>query len=175
MICIKHNSEGAEILLDYCAGTLDEPRATELGKHIRECAECRSLIETQQAVWNKLDAWKPVEVSEDFDTRLYARIAREDAEPVWRQWWRKLAQPAAPGRLWRPLVPVAAAAAVLSLALMIAGPDADAPPPGPAAEKAVKTQIEQHQIEQRQVEQHVDADQVEQALDDLNLLIPVGS
>ena len=118
--------------MDYCAGTLDENRAGELNRHIRECAECRNLVEAQQSIWTKLDVLTPVDVSEDFDTRLYARIAREQSEPVWRQWWRKILHPATPVSLWKPLVPVAAAAAVLSLALMIAGPDADAPPPGPA-------------------------------------------
>lgn len=163
MICLGKNSQGAELLIDYCAGTLDPVRASELAGHIGECADCRRLVEAQQSVWKKLDEWIPAEISPDFDARLYARIAREDAAPVWRQWWRRITHPADPRSKWKPLVPLAAAAAALSLALMIVGPDVDTATP--AAEEALKAKIEQR----------IDVDQVEQALDDLDLLIPVGA
>jgi len=164
MTCIKNNSQGAEILMDYCAGTLDVNRAAELTAHIRDCAECRDLVEAQEAVWKTLDTWTPAEVSPDFDAQLYARIAREQAQPVWRQWWQRVLHPAGPRALWKPLMTLAAAGAVLSLALMIHDPDVSAPPAEPSQVRA-----------NQRVDPRIDADQVEQALDDLDLLIPVGS
>ena len=75
MDCIKNNQQGAEILTDYCAGTLDPGGRAEIETHTRQCAECRAMVEAQSAVWEMLDAWTPVEASRNFDARLYARIA----------------------------------------------------------------------------------------------------
>src|ERR1700689_1574894 len=123
MICIKDNQQGAEILTDYCAGRLDPARASEFGTHLQECAECRKLTEAQTEVWEMLDvALKPIEVSPDFDTRLYARIAQERREPAWRRGWREgtsqIFRPAAPRPLWKPVASLAAVAAVVFLAVM---------------------------------------------------------
>lgn len=165
MICIRDNKHGAEILTDYCAGTLDDARAAELINHIRQCGECRKLVEAQQSVWEALGDWTPPEVSPDFDARLYARIAAEPVRPAWRQWLNRLIHPAAPRPLWKPLLPLAAAAAVLSLALFIQDPDVSTPP----QKSAPSAQVRSGKADLR-----IDADQVEQALDDLELLAPAG-
>lgn len=156
MKCIANSKQGAEVLLDYSAGKLDAARAAELASHIRECPECAALVEAQSKVWDALDAWKPVEVSPDFDAELYARISRDSA-PAWRRWLS-----------WKPL-PLAAAAAVLLLALAIRVPDwGDRIPeaPVPAAEVQVPAAArEVHTVA-------IDADQVEQALEDTDLAAP---
>lgn len=157
MDCIANGKQGAEILLEFSAGTLDAARAAELTSHIRECPECAALVEAQSQVWQALDAWKPVQVSPDFDAKLYARIAREQT-PAWRRWLH-----------WRPALPLAAAAA--ALALLIRVPDwsdrIPANPSAPAAQ-AVAPAPAPGAVQPGAI----DADQVEQALEDLDLMAP---
>lgn len=104
-----------------------------------ECPDCRALAR----VWERLDEFTVPEVTPGFDARLYARIAAEETRRTsgWRRW------------VWRPLVPLAAAAAVAAVVLWVhpsGGPD--------AAKQAGKADIEQ----------------VAQAVDDLDLLIPLA-
>jgi anti-sigma factor RsiW len=164
MICIKDNPKGAEILTDYCASKLDPGRASELGTHLEQCAECRELVEAQKTVWEMLEVWKPVEVSPDFDAKLYARIAQDNTEPAWKRWFLRILQPAEPGVFWKPVAAVAAMGAVLSLALVVHAPFAAHPVAGDAAPQA---QVQSHSDK-------IDVEQVEQALDDLDMLTPVG-
>jgi ferric-dicitrate binding protein FerR (iron transport regulator) len=104
-----------------------------------ECPDCRALAR----VWERLDEFAAPEVTPGFDARLYARIAAEEKRRAsgWRRWG------------WRPLVPLAAAAAVAAVVLWVhpsGSPD--------AAKQAGKADIEQ----------------VAQAVDDLDLLIPLA-
>jgi hypothetical protein len=151
MVCIDNNTEGAEILMDYCAGILDPIRAAELETHFHECARCKMLADAQRKTWAVLDLWNPVDVSPDFDAKLYGRIAAEAREPL----WRRLLRPAGSGWLWKPLFPLAAAGMVLALAFLMRAPEANTPPASSSVER-------------------IDLQQVEQALDDMDLLTPVG-
>jgi anti-sigma-K factor RskA len=168
MNCLYKNKPGADILAEhlleeYGAGTLDPVRRAELDRHVEECAECRGLLE----VWNRLDGFEAPAVSENFDQRLYARIAAEKQLP----WWRRILLPSATvwrpswRHLWRPALPLAAACAVLVLALMVRDPD--------ATSNATKTATDP--VKQATVEpvKNSDVDQLVQALDDLELLSPV--
>jgi hypothetical protein len=163
MICIKDDPQGAEILMDYCASKLDPARAAELETHFKQCAECRELVEAQKTVWEMLEVWKPIEVSPGFDAKLYARIAQERTEPVWKRWFLRIFQPAEPGLFWKPVAAVAAMGAVLSLALVVRAPFAAHPVAGPAPQAQVQSHSDK-----------IDVEQVEQALDDLDMLTPVG-
>jgi len=153
MICLKDDKQGAELLTDYCAGALDAMRAAELEAHFHECAACRKEVEAQRGVWNALDAWTPLEVSPGFDTKLYARIAAKQSQP----WWMVVRQRV----LWKPLFPVAAAAAALTVILLIWNPALKAPSQPMPSSAAVAVE-------------KIDVQQVEQALDDMDLLSPVG-
>jgi anti-sigma factor RsiW len=164
MICIKDHPQGAEILTDYCANKLDPVRASQLASHLQQCAECRELVEAQKAVWEMLEVWKPIEVSTDFDAKLYARIAQERIEPTWKRWFLRIFQPAEPGAFWKPLATVAAFGAVLSLALVVRAPFAANHVAGAPAPQA---QVQPHSDK-------IDVEQVEQALDDMDMLTPVG-
>jgi anti-sigma factor RsiW len=144
MTCLQYHPQGAEILMDYSAGKLDATRSIELEAHIAECLACKKAVDGQRRLWETLDAWKPVEVSAGFDATLYNRIAAEEERP----WWRRA--------LWKPLIPVAAAG-VLALTLIRI-------PPPPSA--AVKTPAA--------ASERIDLQQVEQALDDMDMLTPVG-
>jgi anti-sigma factor RsiW len=149
MTCLQNDPQGAEILMDYCAGTLDAALSAQLEAHFRDCAACNQAAEAQRKVWQALDEWKPEEVSSDFDERLYARIAAEAGV----RWWRP--------SLRKPLVPAIAVAAMLILALLPRSPHLRVPPPSPAPQVVVAGQ-------------RIDLRQVEQALDDMDMLTPVG-
>jgi anti-sigma factor RsiW len=113
MMCPTKDKQNAKILLEYCAGTLDPDRALEFEKHAAECAGCGREVASQQALWQTLDQWTPAEISPDFDARLYARIAREDAAPPWKKWlvWG-----------WKPALLTAAAAAAILIGLFVHQP-----------------------------------------------------
>ena len=140
--------------MDYCAGTLDAALSAQLEAHFRNCAACNRAAEAQRKVWQALDEWKPEEVSSDFDERLYARITTEGRE----RWWRP--------SLRKPLVPVIApaiaAVAMLILALLPHPPQTRVPPPNPTTPQVVVAG------------QRIDLPQVEQALDDMDMLTPMG-
>lgn len=125
------------VLLDYASGRLRAAEARECEEHITVCAVCREIAVVQRAVWVAMDDWSEVEVSEDFDRRLYARIAQAE---------HRRRGPRA--KLW-PLVPVAAA---LAIATLIEWP----------SEPPIKAD-------------KVDIEQVEMALDDLDMLERLGA
>lgn len=152
MECFKKN-KAAEIAIDYCAGTLDDSQKRDFEQHMRDCAECSRAVEAQREVWAMLDRMGAPEVSADFDARLYARIAREDAAPAWRRWMRRLLHPAVPLAVWKPAVSLAAACAVLAAGLLVRPPH--------APDHSPQSRIE-----------NVDLDQVQTALDDIDVLMP---
>jgi anti-sigma-K factor RskA len=143
MHCISNNTKGLESIMDYCAGALDPAQAAAIEEHLRECGPCREIVEAQRSLWQTLDAWKPIEVSPDFDARLHARILQEQSAP----WWRALTY-------WKPALSVAVVAGVLALIVVVRTPDPK--PPAPAR-------------------QQINIQEVQQALDDLNLLSPAAS
>jgi anti-sigma-K factor RskA len=156
MFCMTQSKEGAEILMDYCARTLDPVRKAEVDRHIEVCAECRGMVESQTELWETLDQWQTPPVSPSFNARLYARIAGEEAEPGWRKWARRITHPAEPVAIWKPAVSLAAACAVLAVALTVHAPQPHNPTPQMHADQ-------------------VDIEQVAKALDDLDILTPFNS
>jgi anti-sigma factor RsiW len=156
MSCPLEKKKGEEILLDYCAHTLEPARALEFEKHIESCADCRRAVEAQSEVWQLLGGWKPAPVPADFDARLYARIAREAESPAWRRWLRRILNPAVPVALWKPAVPIAVACAVLAVGFLVRTPD-------------VRQPAQQIRVEK------VDIEQVERTLEDLDLLTPASA
>jgi len=154
MICLTREKKGAEILMDYCAGALHPAQAAEFEKHIEACGDCRQLVQAQSDVWKNLDQWTPEPVSPDFDMRLYARIAREQATPAWRQWWWRVSSPLVTLSVWKPAVSLAVAGAVLAVAFVVRIPGLN---DGGSQIRPEK----------------VDIEQVEKTLDDLDILTPV--
>jgi anti-sigma factor RsiW len=149
-------TKAAEIVIDYCAGTLESRRKTEFERHLDACAECSRVVQAQREVWETLDQWTPRAVSQDFDTRLYARIAQENAAPIWMRWLRRVFQPPVPVAAWKSAVSLAVACAVLAAGLVVRAPH--------PADNSQQVRAE-----------HVDIDQVETALDDIDVLMPPSS
>jgi anti-sigma factor RsiW len=108
MSCPMENRE-SEVLLAYCAGSLEATRSAMIEEHMRACPACREFAEGQQAVWKALDGWEAAPVSEDFNRRLYARIEKEVS------WWDLILRPFRPLTM-RHGLPIAAAAGVVIMA-----------------------------------------------------------
>jgi|HubBroStandDraft_2_1064218.scaffolds.fasta_scaffold648466_1 hypothetical protein len=154
MNCPTKRNEDAEILLDYCAQTLSPLQTAEFDVHLKQCADCSRLVEAQKEVWGALEAWAPAPVSVNFDVRLYARIAEEQAAPAWQLWLRRIFQPALPYPLWKSAVPLIAACALLAVGLTVRMPEAT------------------HAVQPQLRADKVDIEQVEQALEDFDILTP---
>jgi anti-sigma-K factor RskA len=152
MICFANHKEGAEILLKYSSGTpgLDASSMREVDLHVERCAECRQLVAAQRTVFAALDDFAAPNVSADFDQKLYARIAAEKPA-FWHRWL-----PVTPIVWWKPVVPVALAALALSALFVVRTSNSGSAQPQPVIGKA-------------------DVEQVEQALDHMELLAPATS
>ena len=155
MDCPSQSRNTAGVILDYCAGRLTPDRAAAIEAHARLCARCREMLAEQTAVWKALEGWDAGPVSDDFDRRLYARIDAEERalNPI-EKWVRSLVARSSP-MSWRTPVVVASACATIALAIMIDIPDGSrlAPPTGSQART-----------------EHLDIEQVERTLDDMNML-----
>lgn len=148
MECPVRERRNTDLLLDYCAERLDRQTAADLAGHIASCPACEEWIRGQKQVWEALDAWEEVPVSDGFDRKLYERIAcEEDRKP----WWRAFR----PAR--RPVTASAlslALASLLGLAILLV----ERPKP-PVASPAGAARVET-----------LDADRIEKALDDVEML-----
>ena len=149
MNCPLRKEETAHILLDYSAGRLDTTSIAVLERHMENCAECAAFRAEQAAVWDALDAWKPSPVSLDFNRRLWQRIDAADAAP----WYKRLVESLrmAP---WKPVLPLTAAILIIAAGFLFDHPGGRSPAPNAAANSVSVTE----------------AEQVEQALDDIQLL-----
>ena len=156
MDCPLKAGKGTEVFVAYSAKTLPVGAERAFQQHLESCADCRRLAHAQNEVWSALDAWTPARVSSDFDAQLYARIAAEEAQPRWRRLLWSLS--GADIRLnwsWKPAMPVAAACAVLLAAFLLKNP------------------VPEHRP-QASVEPQVDIEQVERALDDIDMFKQLG-
>lgn len=144
MGCPTGGVEGEELILAYGANTLPAEQQIELERHLETCASCRERAEAQRAVWSALDMWAPTVVSPNFDERLFRRIVSEERSA----WWQRLFSV---NWSWRPAVPVAAACVALIAAFLLKSPVL-------RTEPQPKLQIEQ----------------VEHALDDMDMLKQLG-
>ena len=132
--------ERAGLVVGYCSGSLAAEEAAAVARHLETCAECRAVVEEQRRVWSALEAWEAPAVSTEFDQRLYARI--EAAER--RAWWRS------PGWL-QPAFSVGLASVVVAAVLLVRIPSAPT------------TQVQSRS-------ESVDIEQVERALEDMEML-----
>jgi hypothetical protein len=139
--CPLLQGDEAGLLLDWCTRKLPAGETEALERHMHVCPECRKLADQQRMVWEALDAWEIEPPDPGFRRRLYERIESDRPGALER------AQAWLVGVRWKPAVPVALAG--LLLAIVLERPVAA---PGEAAGASVS------------------AEQVELALDDLELL-----
>ena len=148
MRCPIETQENAELLLSYSARRLDPESTSILEAHMERCPACREFRDGQRALWEALDEWEARPVSPDFDRRLYRRIDEQDR----MSWWAHIFGPLRPAFL-RPALPLAATACLVVVAGFLT-----VEPGRIAAPVAVESQ------------QVREAEQVERALDDLEML-----
>ena len=153
MQCPSRDVHGPEVFISYAAGELSAEALAELEEHFAVCPECRATGNAQRAVWCALDDWHPASISTDFDANVFARIEEADRKP----WYKRLPdlQFAIPRYAMRHLMPVGAACAALIAAFLLRGPLPEATR-GPANERTVNIE------------------QVERALDDIDMLKQLG-
>lgn len=138
-----------DLLLDDAAGTLarrglDAATMAELQAHMESCPDCVSFRAGQKSVWSALDLWEPGPVSQDFNRRLWQRIDAAAAAP----WYMRLAE-SLRMTSWKAMIPLTAAVLVIAGGFLLDHP-------------AAKNRTPDVTI--------IEADQVEQTLDDIQLL-----
>lgn len=126
-----------------------------LSPHLKECRECRQVAEAQREVWSKLDAWTPAPVPADFDDRLYARIEAYKQQ----SWWSRTLAGMTGKWSWKPAMPLAVACTALVAAFLLNSP--------------LPSYVRAPGVEVRS-ESGIDLQQVERALDDLDMLKQLG-
>lgn|SRR5581483_1245831 len=133
--------------LAFSAHRLEPPETARLQKHLESCSTCREFVEKQQAVWQALDLWEAPPIAADFDRRLYQRL---DQKETWQDRWLR------PLRvlLVRQGLPVAAAACLIVVAGLVSQR-----PPDVSHPRHAQTAVE-----------NLQPDQVDHALDDLQML-----
>ncbi len=173
MMCPMQGRENAEVLLDYCARTLPADTLARLDAHVAMCPSCQTEMAAQQQVWSALDEFDAVElnISADFDRRLYARIEAEQQDSFWVRGWRSIFASGRPGA-WRPAFSMAlvgvAAAGLLMVRLPIGSemaPQASVTAPVVEMAPAVKTATVDK----------LDVERLDSALEDLEMLQVLGS
>jgi anti-sigma-K factor RskA len=146
-------TDNADVLLDYCARSLDAERKATIEKHMENCADCREMVSAQLQIWSAMDLYDAEPVSADFDRKLYSRIEEMNRVPAWERFWAPVRQYLQGRPAWKPVLSVAAASAVLVVVFAI-GSNV----PQPNREQATTI------IDVRDVEQ------AERALEDIEML-----
>ena len=153
MECPTKRDDSSEVLISYVEGSLSPSLQIAFERHLEACDRCRELTAAQQELWTTLDSWAPAELSNDFDERLYRRIASEESS------WTKMLRDrvASAGLAWQQAMPVVAACAALMVVFLWRGPGSE---PGTyLGDETVASQGRGPQIEQ-----------VESALEDFEML-----
>ncbi len=153
MNCPIRTEETAEMLLAYTARRLDPAKTAILESHMDVCAECAEFRVKQELVWQALDAWEAPPVTPDFNRRLYQRIESEAAAP----WYVRLIS--TPWAMWKPAIPLAFAGLLIMAGFML---DHSVSLTAPSTPPAIRVSV-------------TEAEQVENALDDLQLLRQLDS
>lgn len=170
-MCPMQSRENAEILLDYCARTLPAETLERMDAHVAMCPACQEVLAAQQQVWSALDEFdaRELNISPDFDRRLYARIEAEHQEPFWVRGWRKIFASGQPGG-WRPAFSLGLAAAAVAVFLMVRMPSEPvATPATTAAVEATVPAVKTAAIDSQEVER------LDTALEDIEMLHLLGS
>lgn len=154
MTCLLKSEERTGQMLAYCAGTLGAEAAQKLEAHMKSCAECAAEGLQQSRVWKTLDSWQPAPVSADFDRRLFAQINALKAEPWWERAGNVLREFLQP-LFAQPAFSVSAATLVIAAGFFLDHPVKISP----FSTSPVAVRVSP-----------VEADQVEAALEDMEML-----
>src|SRR3954454_1319190 len=123
MQCPLQSKEKPEALLEYCSQKTNPEDTMLLERHISECAKCRAFADAQKSVWTAMDSWEDVEISPDFNRRLYARIEAVESSSRWTRLWtgswgQSLLSPFG----WRSAMPILTVCLTLAAAFLLYSP-----------------------------------------------------
>jgi hypothetical protein len=152
------NCPTEDVLLDYAAGRLDPTRTRWFELHADRCPDCASLRAAQSAVWLALDEWKPAPVSLGFNRELWRIIDADARKSKWASAWGAAMQLS----LWKRVAPLALGMVVVVTAFVW----------DHSASQAGKTPANTNAPI---VVTSSDADQLDRALDDIQLLDSVDA
>ncbi len=163
MTCRDGKHSTADVLVDYCAGTLDAAAIAEMEAHLAACVACDELVRAQLSALSVLDEWHAPKVSEDFDAHLYRRIEATKRDGWAARLWNSITGFGL-SPIWKPAIPLGAATLAVTVGLLLHTPSTPllSSVPAPSVEPGTTTA------------QIVDADQLEKALDDLDMLTPIA-
>jgi len=145
MNCPLQSEDTLDLLLDYSAGCLDRNRAAMLNEHMNRCTACAAFRAEQNELWTALDAWKPEPVGPHFNGQFWQKVDALEAAP----WHRRVLDALRRGA-WKPAFPLAAAAVLIAAGFVFDHHGNLAPKPATVNAS--------------------EAEQVEAALDDIQLL-----
>jgi hypothetical protein len=137
-------------IVEFCARKSTAEDTGDFEKHLADCSECSRQVASQLAVWNALSDWEPAAISDDFDGRVYTRIQLEESPKGFSRWINAWSERWSP-QSWYAAIPIAA------LLTIVFGILLQHHPPQPQTSPEIKVES-------------IDADQVEHALDDLDML-----
>ena len=180
MTCPMQSRENAEILLEYCARSLPADTLARFDAHVAMCPSCRQELGAQQQLWTALDEFDATDlnISADFDRRLYARIEAEHQEPFWVRGWRNFFRSGQPGA-WRPGFSMALAGVAVVALLLVRLPatfspvNVESPVATSAAEESVDPALKTATLDKQFDKQDVEG--LDTALEDLEMLHVLGS
>ena len=112
-------TDNADVLLDYCARSLDAERKAMLELHMKSCGDCREIAAAQSEIWSALDSYDAEPISADFDRKLYARMGEMDRVPAWERFWAPVREYLQGQPAWKPVLSIAAASAVLLVVIAV--------------------------------------------------------
>lgn len=153
MQCPTRDGDQDGQLIAFAAGHLAPQEELAVRRHIANCEPCARFVQAQADLWSTLDEWEPLSVSPDFDAKVYARIAADIQQP----WYKRIFRYRRPDWAFRPMMSIAAACAVVLLAFLLREPAPLKQPPQSEISGA-----------------KVDIEQVERALDDVEMLKQLG-
>lgn len=108
-----------DVLLDYCARSLDAERQAMLEQHLAHCEECAAMTRRQSALWDALDAYDADPISPAFDRALFARIEAVERVSPWQRMWASVQDYLQGQPVWKPVLSIAAASAVVAVVILV--------------------------------------------------------
>ncbi|MGO8671598.1 MAG: anti-sigma factor family protein [Capsulimonadaceae bacterium] len=105
------------LLSEYIDDGLDSRRTTQVEKHLADCGDCRTFVDSLRSNKDLLRSLPLHQTSSTFDTRLAERIAALNGPPAVANplaaWWQSVFAHPVPGRILRPAFAAVAAFGVI--------------------------------------------------------------
>jgi hypothetical protein len=152
MTCPATTRDGEAKLLAFVAGKIRGPEGARFRSHVDGCSRCEEFVSGQQALWSLLDEWEPELGPTEFDRTFAVRLNNLAPEPRWLQAGRYFT-----AWMSRPALSLAALTMLMALGLYLKSPFGSAVP-------------DQFKAPVQQNVSPVEAEQMDRAFDDLQLL-----